>query len=68
MQSIVMLSVIYAECHKQAFYAKYHYAEYRGSVECRTLMGRLLALPQILDGSQVFWSKTIWSTGVLSKQ
>jgi hypothetical protein len=27
MQSIVMLSVGYAQCHKQALYAEYNYAE-----------------------------------------
>jgi hypothetical protein len=32
-QSIVMLGVIYAECHMQVFYAECRYAECRGALE-----------------------------------
>jgi len=30
-QSIVLLSFIYSQCHVQALYAEYHYAERRGA-------------------------------------
>jgi hypothetical protein len=38
MLNVVMLSVTYAECHKQALYTKHHYAECRYA-ECHSTEG-----------------------------